>query len=174
MKFKPSRTVRRILAIATIPTLALVGGCANTDVLSSSNPSRDPPRAWRDYDRLPIEMFGSITGKSQTELASLFPSAPDAQTGRHIVMYVNAAQLPPKPDLCSAPSSFRAGIQTGDAANVTGALCDGSREVTRAMGTVVTTDKSPRWLVKGFDQVRDQLYQSLYPGTNDPSKWRLN
>ena len=89
-------------------------------------------------------------------------------------MYVNAAQLPQKLDLCSDPGSFRAGAQHGDAATVTGALCDGGREVTRATGTVVTTDQSPRWLVKGFDQIRNQLYQSLYPGTNDPFKWRQN
>jgi hypothetical protein len=166
--------VGRFAAMVAVPTLFFVGGCASNEVLSSSNPSRAAPRHWQDYDQLPVVMLGSITGKTQSELASLFPSAPGAASGRHIVMYVNAEQLPSKPDLCSDPGSFRSGSQTGDAANVTGALCDGSREITRATGTVLTTDQSPRWLVKGFDQIRNQLYQSLYPNTNDPFKWRLN
>lgn len=166
----------RLVALVAAPALLLVGGCANTTVLSSSNPSRDAPADWRDYDKLPIRIVGSITGRSQAELASLFPSAPpqDADLGRHIVLYVNASQLPAKAALCSDPQSFRAAGQSGDAATVTGALCDGAREVTRASGDVVTAGQSPRWLVKGFDQIRNQLYQSLYPGTNDPSKWRQN
>lgn len=174
MRFTPGRTIRYYAAIATLPTLLLAGGCASTEVLNSSNPSRDAPRDWRDYDQLPVEILGSITGRSQAELAALFPAAANAGQGRHIVLYVNADELPQKSSLCSDPGSFRAGAQHGDAATVTGALCDGGREITRATGTVVTTDQSPRWLVKGFDQIRNQLYQSLYPGTNNPFKWRQN
>lgn len=164
----------RIAALAALPALSLVSGCASTGIVSSSNPSRDAPRAWRDYDQLPVRILGSIPGKSQAELASLFPSAPEstADSGRHIVFYVNASQLPAKSNLCSDPESFRAGSQAGDLASVTGALCDGQREVTRASGNVRSVDQSPRWLFKNFDLIRYQLYQALYPGANNPASYQ--
>ena len=163
----------RLVTIAALPTLSLLSNCANTGIVSSSNPSRDAPRAWRDYDQLPVRILGSIPGRSQAELTSLFPSAPasTADSGRHVIFYVNASQLPAKPNLCSDPAAFRAGSQTGDLASVTGALCDGQREVTRASGNVRTVDQSTRWLFKNFDMIRDQLYQALYPGANNPASY---
>ncbi len=166
-----NRTVlTRCAALAVLPLVALAG-CANTTVLSSNNPSRDAPRHWRDYASLPIKVLGSVPGRSQDQLASLFPAAPTSsiEGSRHIVMYVNAARLPAKPDLCSDDAAFQPGGQTGATANVTDALCDGGREITRANGTVVTARESPRGLVQGFGVIRDQLFQSLYPGANDPS-----
>lgn len=168
--------ILRRATLAGVRALLLVGGCANTTVLSSSNPAREAPNDWRDYDRLPIRIVGSIPGRSQAELASLFPAAPaqHADRGRHIVMYVNATQLPAKPDLSGNPDAFQAGGQSGDAARVTGALRDGGRDITRASGDVVTAGQSMRWLVKGFDLIRNQFYQSLYSGTNDSAKWQQN
>ncbi|MBE7211013.1 MAG: hypothetical protein INR65_08335 [Gluconacetobacter diazotrophicus] len=162
-----------MLMPVTLTSILLAGGCAETTVMSSSNPSRDPARHWRDYDQLPVEMVGTIPGHSATDLAALFPvvpaGAPDG--GRHIVFYVNADQLPPKNELCSDVDAFRPGTQHGGAADVTGALCDGHREVTRATGTVVTAEQSPRWLRRGFGVIRAQLFQALFPGTNDPNKY---
>ncbi len=172
----PTKTpdLARLARATALPALLLVAGCANTSILSSSNPSRDAPRAWSDYDQLPVRIMGSIPGTSPTALASLFPSAPasTADGGRHIVMYVNASRLPAKPELCSGAAAFRAGAQPGDVASVTGALCDGNREITRASGDVRTTDQSSRWLRRGFDMVRKQLYLSLHPGANDPASYQ--
>ncbi len=70
--------------------------------------------------------------------------------------------------LSSDDAAFRPGGQSGATADVTHALCDRGREITRVSGTVVTAQESPRGLVQGFDVIRDQLCQSLYPGANDP------
>ncbi len=168
MQSRNGTVLTRCAVPAVLPLVALAG-CANTTVLSSDNPSRAAPRHRRDYGSLPIEVLGSIPGRSQEQLASLFPTAPgpSIETGRHIVMYVNATRLPAKPDLCSDDVAFRPGGQSGATADVTDALCDGGREITRVSGTVVTARESPRGLVQGFDVIRDQLVQSLYPDAND-------
>lgn len=86
-------------------------------------------------------------------------------------MYVNPSQLPARGALCSHTETFRPGTQDGKSANVTGAMCDGKTVVTMATGRVLTAVDSPRWIKKDFSTIRDQLYQSLYPGANNPSKF---
>ncbi len=163
------RTVR-VALMAALPLIATLGGCAETTIASSSNPSRDRSRDWQDFDTLPVTILGDVPDHSHAEVASLFPAAPNGQVdgGRHVVLYVNAKHLPAKNALCSDAATFQPGIQSGSAAAVTGALCDGRREVTRASGTVVTAGQSARWLRSGFDVVRSQLFQSLTRGANDP------
>ncbi len=170
---------RRLAAIAIkaiIPSLLLVSGCAPTTITSSSNPSRDRQRLWRDYTSLPVIILGNSPQHSHAELASMYPAAqtPYSDSDRHIVFYLNAAALPQPADLCSDMSAFQAGTQTGESASVTGAMCDGKTVVTTATGRVLTQTKTARWLRKDFDTVRDQLYQSLVPGSNDPNKFRTN
>ena len=106
----------------------------------------------------------------------MYPSAqtPYTDEGRHIVLYLNAAVLPPQVDLCSDINAFQAGTQTGESASVTRAMCDGKTVVTTATGRVLTQTKTARWLRKDCDTIRDQLYQSLAPGSNDPTKFRTN
>jgi hypothetical protein len=70
--------------------------------------------------------------------------------------------------------AFQPGTQSGQSAGVTGVMCDGAVVVTTATGRVLTHAKSTRWLRKDFDTIRDQLYQSLFPGTNDPTKFQEN
>ena len=167
--FKKIRLARLALAV-TVPLAAALGGCAETTVISSSNPSRDRPSGWRDFNTLPVVILGDVADHPHAELASLYPapagSLPDG--GRHVVMYVNADRMPAKPALCADGAHFTPGVQAGNTARVTAALCDGNNEITRASGKVVTAGQSPRWLRKGFDVVRNQLFQSLYPGTNNP------
>ena len=156
--------------------LALLAGCTGTMVTGSANPSRDRPRLWQDYAYLPVTVLGHDPEHTQPELAAVFPAppAPGAPGGRHIVLYVDAAVLPDKGALCTDVEAFRPGTQDGRYARVTAAMCDGGREVTRVTGTVLTHVASARWLRKDFDVIRDQLYASLYPGANDPTKFQVN
>lgn len=165
------------IAIETVfPAILLLGGCAPTTITSSSNPSRDPQRLWRDYTSLPVIILGNSPQHSHDQLAAMYPAAqtPYNDNGRHIVFYLNAAALPQQADLCSDMEAFQAGTQTGESASVTGAMCDGKTVVTTATGRVLTQTKTARWLRKDFDTIRDQLYQSLVPGSNDPTKFRTN
>ncbi len=170
MPYRIQSRIVRITLMAALPLIATLGGCAETTIASSSNPSRDRSRDWQDFDTLPVTILGDVPDHSHGEIASLFPAVPNGQPdgGRHVVLYVNARHLPAKSALCSDAAAFEPGIQSGSAATVTGALCDGGREVTRASGTVVTAGQSPRWLRSGFDVIRSQLFQSLTRGANDP------
>ena len=126
----------------TVPLAAALGGCAETTVISSNNPSRDRPSGWRDFNTLPVVILGDVPGHTHAELASPYPapasSLPDG--GRHVVMYVNADRLPAKSALCTDGPAFMPGVQSGNTVRVTAALCDGNKEITRASGTVVTAD----------------------------------
>jgi hypothetical protein len=174
MFMKSARRPALAAASTLLAATLLLGGCAATTITASSNPSRDPAWAWADYAVLPVTVLGSAGNHSQASLSSLFPAAPSGAggEGRHIVMYVNASALPPATRLCSDTSGFHPGAQNGDAANVTGAMCNGSAVVTTSTGRVLTHVQSARWLKHDFDVIRDQLYQSLFPGANDPSNLR--
>ena len=166
-------TVGSLAIKASLPLMLLLAGCATTTITSSANPSHDRARAWRDYKDLPVTVLGSAPGWSQEQLVTVLSTSPGASNGegRHIVMYVNPSQLPARDALCSQTETFRPGTQDGQSANVTGAMCDGTMVVTMATGRVLTAVNSPRWIKKDFDTIRDQLYQSLYPGANNPSKF---
>ena len=172
----PKRRLASIAVKMIVPSILLLGGCATTTITSSANPSRDRQRLWRDYASLPVIILGSSPEHSHAELASMYPPAPMPYTddGRHIVLYLNAAALPPQADLCSNMDAFQPGTQTGESASVTGAMCDGKTVVTTATGRVLTQTKTTRWLRKDFETIRDQLYQSLVPGSNDPTKFQTN
>jgi hypothetical protein len=43
--------------------------------------------------------------------------------------------------------------------------------VTRATAYILTKDQSSRELAYNFRTIREQLYQSLFPGANDPGKY---
>lgn len=172
----PKRRFASLAAKAIVPSLLLLGGCAATTITESSNPSRDRQRLWRDYQSLPVIVLGNVPHHTHAELAAMYPVAPAPYTdaGRHIVFYLNAAALPQPADLCNNMDAFQAGTQTGESASVTGAMCDGKTVVTTATGRVLTQTKTERWLRKDFDTVHDQLYDSLVPGSNDPTKFQTN
>ena len=165
-----------------------LSGCASTTITSSDNAARDiagplarlpdaqRPYAWRDYRALPVVVYGSAPGHPQAELSRLFPQAAGSHSvsDRHLVIYINAVKLPARAAWCSDTAAFKSGVQTGDSAVVAGALCNGNLVVTSATGRVLTKVDSVRWLRSDFDIIRDQLYLSLYPGTNDPGKFATN
>ena len=170
------------LRYSALPILMLaLCGCSTT-ITSSANPSRDIPSHWADIDTLPVAVHGSVPGVSGATLASLFPRAPSPEYaslgnlppvsgGRRVVLYINASELPPKAALCSAPGDFTAGVQAGQLATVTGALCDGPTVITRASARVLTAGQSPDELRRSLEIVTDQLYYSLYRGANDPMRY---
>ena len=162
------RSCSRLPGIATVlPMILLLVGCASTTILSRTNPSGDDPMSWTDFVTLPVQVLGHTPTHSQSDIAKLFPAFQDqANSGRHIVLYVNAAKLPSQDNLCSDTSAFQEGAGIGESANVTGALCDGSRIVTTATGVVRTAVPNARWLMRDFAIIRDQLYQSLAPNPN--------
>ena len=173
-----ARSALRVL----LPAAALLGGCASTTISSSANPSRAPASDWSDYATLPVELHGVVPGRSKAELAALFPpyhqpqyaalgDLPAANTGRRMVLFVNPATLPPTSDLCEGRGQFQRGVQPGESAYVTGALCDGTRVISTASGYVLTANMNPKDLAYNFKIIRDQLYQSLFPGANDPSRY---
>jgi hypothetical protein len=170
-----------IIVKTFVPAILLLGGCASTTVTGSSDPSGAPASAWADYDRLPVELHGTVQGHTKAELAALFPAdhrpeyavlgdLPPAP-GRRMVLYVNPAQMPPQSELCSNSHAFRRGPQAGGSAFATGALCDGPKVISVASAYVLTRDQSPQGLAYNFSSVRDQLYLSLFPGATDPDRY---
>jgi hypothetical protein len=175
--------IKRRLAALALPALFLLGGCsAPTTVLSSANPSRLPASDWTDYASLPVAVRGVVPGRTKAQLAAVFPSyhttqyaslgdLPASTAERRMVLYVNPADHLADEGLCDGRSGFRRGGQDGNSAFVVGALCDGSRVVTRATAYILTKDQSSSELAYNFGTIRDQLYQSLFPGANDPGKY---
>ena len=100
------------------------------------------------------------------------------QERRRIRLAITGDQIRPTPAAAAARGSdiaaFKSGVQTGDSAVVAGALRNGNRVVTSATGRVLTIVDAVRWLRSDLDIIRDQLYLSLYPGTNDPGKFATN
>jgi hypothetical protein len=171
-----------LAAAIAFPALLLLGGCAGSNtVLSSANPSRVPASDWADYASLPVAVRGVVPGRSKAQLAAVFPAYHAAQYAslgglppaeeRRMVLFVNPADHLADEGLCNGRSDFRRGGQDGDSAFVVGALCDGSRVITRATAYILTKDQSPQALAYNFNIIRDQLYQSLFPGANDPNKY---
>jgi len=178
-----SALLQRLAASAAVFVVLALGGCtAPTTILSSANPSRAPAAAWADYQSLPVELHGAAPGHDKAELASLFPAYHAAQyaalgglpaTGpqRRIVLYVNPAYRPGPSQLCDGAAHFPRGTQDGQSAYVVGALCDGTRLITVASANILVKSKAPADLAYNFTIIRDQLYQSLFPGANDPDRY---
>jgi hypothetical protein len=150
--------------------------------LNNANPSRAPAAAWADYQTLPVDVHGVAPGRSKTDLAALFPvyqaaqyaalgALPAAGGQRHMVLYVNPAYTPGSSQLCDGAAHFPRGTQEGGSAYVVGALCDGTRLITLASAKILTKNQDPAELAYNFEIIRDQLYQSLFPGANDPDRY---
>jgi hypothetical protein len=166
-----------------LPTVLLLGGCAaSTTVLSSANPSRASPDDWADYETLPVDVHGVVPGRSKAELAALFPpynapqyaavgALPAASSGRRMVLYVNPAPTMPTNDLCDGRQHIQRGPQQGESAYVVGALCDGPKVISTASAYILDKDQTPQGLAYNFRMIRYQLYQSLFPGANDPMRY---
>ena len=176
------RITGRTVAAAAALSLLLLGGCTSpTTVLTSANPSRVPASDWADYDSLPVALRGVIPGRTKAELAAIFPAyhAPryaslgdlPATDGRRMALYVNPANNLDENGLCNGGSGFVRGPQVGESAYVVGALCDGPRVITRASAYILTKDQNASELAGNFETIRGQLYQSLYPGANDPDRY---
>lgn len=170
------------LPIEVAAAFALGACTAPTTVLSNANPSRAPAAEWADYQTLPVDVHGTAPGYSKENLAALFPpyhpaqyaalgEIPAAVTQRHMVLYVNPAYTPKSSQLCDGAAHFPRGAQTGQSAFVAGALCDGARLITMASAKILTKNQDPTELVYNFNIIRDQLYQSLFPGANDPDRY---
>jgi len=174
--------IKHHIAAVALPALLLLGGCASpTTVLSSANPSRLPASDWTDYASLPVAVRGVVPGRTKAQLAAVFPAYQTAQYAslgnlpsteeRRMVLYVNPADHLADEGLCNGRSDFRRGGQDGNSAFVVGALCDGTHVVTRATAYILTKDQSSSELAYNFRMIRDQLYQSLIPGSNDPGRY---
>jgi hypothetical protein len=170
---------------ALVPAVVLLGGCATTTVTGTTNPSGAQASAWSNYDSLPVELHGTVPGRTEGQLASLFPADPQPQyaaigdlplqpPGRRMVLYVNPARMPPNSALCSDSTVFQSGPQSGKSAYVEGALCDGPKLISTANGYVLAKDASPHRLAQNFGVIRDQLYQVLFPGRSDPDWYMVN
>jgi hypothetical protein len=88
-----------------------------------------------------------------------------------MVLYVNPAYPPEQSQICDGAAHFPRGTQDGQSAYVAGALCDGARLITMASAKILTKNQDPTELVYNFNIIRDQLYQSLFPGANDPDRY---
>jgi hypothetical protein len=160
-----------------------LGGCTlPTTVLNNANPSRAPAAEWADYQTLPVDVHGTAPGYSKESLAALFPpyhppqyaslgEAAAVGTQRHMVLYVNPAYTPGPSQLCDGAAHFPRGTQHGQSAYVAGALCDGTRLITLASAKILTKNQNQTELIYNFNIIRDQLYQSLFPGANDPDRY---
>jgi len=175
------RLSARLWPIA-IPAALLLGGCTSgTTVLSTANPSRAPASDWADYDSLPVDVHGTAPGRSKADLAAMFRAYHPAQYAsigelppspeRRMVLVVNPANTISAGALCDGRAHYPRGVQQGDSAYVTGALCDGQKVISTASAYILTKDQSPRDLAYNFNMIRDQLYQSLFPGANDPDRY---
>ncbi len=178
---------RRVAASAILPIEVAVafalGGCmAPTTILTSANPSRAPASAWADYQMLPVDVHGAAPGHSKADIAALFPAFRPAQYAalgelpvtaarRYMALYVNPAYTPDRSQLCNGAAHFPRGMQEGASAYVVGALCDGTRLITVASAKILTEHTDPAQLAYNFNIIRDQLYQSLFPGANDPDRY---
>ncbi len=168
---------------ALASALFLLGGCAApTSIISSANPSRAPASAWADYETLPVELHGVVPGYSKPELASLFPAyhppqyaslgdLPAAHLPRRMVLYVNPAVVPSQATMCDGPAHIQRARQSGGSATVVGALCDGTKLISTATADIRTAGNDLSGIGYNFRIIRDQLYQSLFPGANDPNRF---
>jgi hypothetical protein len=178
----------RPLAAYRIPGIGVslafaLGGCTMpTTILSNANPSRAPAAEWTDYQSLPVDLHGAAPGHDKAELGALFPAYHPAHYAalgelsaagpqRHMVLYVNPAYRPGSSQLCDGAAHFPRGTQDGQSAYVVGALCDGTRLITVASAKILMTSHDPADLAYDFAIIRDQLYQSLFPGANDPDRY---
>jgi hypothetical protein len=174
--------MRRLFPIVIVaPALLLLGACGTT-ITASADPSAAPASAWADYRRLPVELHGAVPGHTQAQLAASFAAyhAPQyasldgvASVGasRRVVLFVNPSATPQDGSLCDGGALFQPGTQTGRSATVTGALCDGTRVISTASGYILTRDQTAAGVATNLNIIRDQLYQSLFPGANDPGRY---
>jgi hypothetical protein len=175
--------LQRLAASAAVLLVLALGGCtAPTTILSNANPSGAPATAWEDYQSLPTDVHGAAPGHDKAELAALFPAYHPAHyaalgglpaTGlqRRMVLYINPAYRPGPSQLCDGAAHFPRGKQDGQSAYVVGALCDGTRLITVASAKILVESQDPADLAHNFTIIRDQLYQSLFPGANDPYRY---
>jgi hypothetical protein len=171
----------RILAVL-VPAASLLGACATTNITSSANPSHADVANWADYASLPVELHGVVPGRTKAELASLFPAyhppqyaalgaLPPSDSGRRMVLFVNPVAPLDTDTLCAGRGHFERGVQQGGSAFVEGALCEGTRVISTASARVLTQDMTPKELAYNFAIIRDQLYQTLFPGANNPGRY---
>jgi len=170
------------MGIGVSLALALAGCTAPTTILSNANPSRAPAADWADYQSLPVDLHGAAPGHDKAELAALFPAyhpahyvalgdLPAAGPVRRMVLYVNPAYRPSLSQLCDGAAHFPRGTQEDQSAYVVGALCDGTRPITVASAKILMKSHNPADVAYNFNIIRDQLYQSLFPGANDPDRY---
>jgi hypothetical protein len=169
-------------AKTALPALLLLAGCGTT-IVSSRNPSRaDPSQWWAAAATLPVELHGTVLGRAETVLASVFPPAPFPQyaslgpitvpdNGKRIVLYVNAAQLPPASELCSQSDLFQPAAQDGRYAKVTAALCDGPEVISTVRGYALSGDQTAKGLKLSFGVIEAGLFDALEPGANNPDQY---
>ena len=179
----PSSLLRPVVfaAAAALPAVLLLAGCG-TAIVSSQDPSHANPNQWRAAAALPVELHGNIPGRSETALASLLPqeahpkyaslgpiALPDK--GKRIVMYVNAALLPPTSGLCSQSDLFQAGGQVGRFAKVTAALCDGPTLITSDQGYALSKDQTAQGLQRSLGVIRAGLTAALKRDVTEPYQY---
>lgn len=145
--------------------LAILSGCNATTITSSKNITHDNPEKWADYENLPVKFIGTIPGQTEQTLAALYPTSPPegAHDNRYIVMYLNGQD---KLQLCGNTKEDLPEIINNGPTKVSAALCNGITEITRAEGNVETYQVSSKWIKIGFNNIRNQLYNALYPGEN--------
>jgi hypothetical protein len=172
MRRTPSSPLPRVVFVAALPAILLLAG-RGTAIVSRQDPSHANPVQWRTVAALPVELHGNIPGSSETALASLFPLGSHRQyvplglttlpdKGKRIVMYVNAALLPPTSDLYSQSDLFQPGRQVGGFARVTAALCDGPTTVISIdRGYALSKEQTEQGLRRSFGVMRVGLVAAL-------------
>ena len=170
-----------LAAACIVPALLLVSACS-TSITDYGSLQVDDTGRWSPVvDQLPVELHGTIKGRSAAELAELFPStikAPRyASLGpvavsplpSRIVFYIDQAELPEGQALCKGGFQGQQGAREGEFAQVTAALCDGPRLVSYATGRL-RAPQEDGFLKSGFQMFDAQLVEALDrspPGAND-------
>jgi hypothetical protein len=178
MRRTPSSPFPRIVFAAVLPVILFLAGCG-TAIVSSQDPSHANPYQWRAAEALPVELHGNIPARSETALASLFPQGSRPQyaslgpialpdKGKRVVMYVNAAFLPPTSDLCSKSDLFRPGRQVSRFARVTAALCDGPTVISVVRGDALSKGQTEQGLQRSFGVMRAGLVAALKRDATEP------
>lgn len=184
----PRTTVRRVAraGLACILPMLMLGACStrfvSSEALDTTEPDTfnqdavvdsEPGVWWAHQYALPVEVHGTMPGRSTSQLASLSRREPPASvqgkpvppsiidhTGR-ILMYVRPAHLPEDDALCEEPHHVGQTGKAGRDADVTVALCDDSKTLAVVHG-VVTADASDQEIKSGLDTMQSALFWDLY------------
>ena len=161
-------------ALAVVPALLLLGGCAARIESSEKLAHVDADKWASSWDSLPVEVHGTAPRQAGEALASF--AAPPAtlrdaafgqlgspQANGKIVLYVNGTGLPAQAGPCRNADPFRPNLRNDPRVSVKAFLCNGAEPISRVSGSVRLRDQSTAEIERSFGVIEEELFSVLQP-----------